>query len=107
MTRHNDDAHTPSTAHGAQTRHNGAHQPRFRWSDEAHHEAHTRHTPTRHNGCTPLGVRRAVCRRVGAGFDRGGRSDSSPPLPKSATPRGPHAAAFPAALHQILIGGGS
>ena len=55
MTRHNDEAQSPSAGYEAQTRHNEAHALRLRWSDEAHHEAHTRHTPTRHNGSPPLG----------------------------------------------------
>lgn len=62
MTRHNDEAHTLLRMRGAHTRHNETHLPRFRWSDEAHDEAHAGHEPTRHIGCTPLGVRRAVCR---------------------------------------------
>jgi hypothetical protein len=62
MTRHNDETHPLSTAHEAQTRHNDAHPPRFRWSDEAHHEAPTRHKPTRHNGQHPF--RGAPCRLV-------------------------------------------
>jgi len=65
MTRHNDEAHVPSTRHEAQTRHNDAHLPRLPRSDEAHDEAHTRNSPTRHIGCTPLGVRRVTCRGVG------------------------------------------
>ena len=87
MTRHNDDAHALFTTHGAQTRHNDAHLPRFRWSDEAHDEAHAGHEPTRHIGCTPLGVRRAVCSRFGAGFRSWKAVAFSPPLPKSAVRR--------------------